>query len=64
MAQRRFSIRLRHIRHVIALDRLETLCHAVALRATQCLAYAERTAGFDVAVVLLEHESAASRLNY
>lgn len=34
IAQRRFSIRFGHVRHVITLDRLhEALRHAVALRA-------------------------------
>jgi hypothetical protein len=35
VTQRRFPMRLRHVRHVIMLDRLhEALGHAVALRAT------------------------------
>lgn len=34
IAQRRFSIRFRHVRHVITLDCLyEAPCHAIALRA-------------------------------
>lgn len=34
IAQRRFSIRFGHVRHIITLDRLhEALSHAVALRA-------------------------------
>ena len=35
VTQRRFSIRLGYVRHVITLDRLhEALCHAITLRAT------------------------------